>query len=195
MFYKITLEKLVTVPPEKLDAALHRHLLQFLRDAVVGQLVPPPAGGSAIQQEYHSAAKSSAIVLAVIDIPGAENLQGKVLDNGSVSFFLRYDALVLKVHRGEVLDVLVESVIPQGWVGSVYGAGKVYVSKSQMSSDPLQEEWSFESGVAEGSWISKDGTRSIKVNEIVRIRVLGETPQSLDAMIVGTMAGAHLGPL
>lgn len=197
MFYKITLERLLTVPPEKLDYNLNRHLLNFLREAVVGQLMPTPSStSSALQREYRSASKSSAVVLAVLDILGAQDLQGVVLDNGSVSFLLRYDALVLKMHRGEVVDVQVERVSPDGCWGSVFGVGKVFVSQSQMSADPSgHPEWIFESGIADGTWISADGSRSIKVNEIIRIRVLGETPQSQHAMMIGTMVGPYLGPL
>lgn len=193
MFYKVKLERLVTVPPDKLDAALHRHLLDFLCKAVVGQLMPPPVSANAMRGDYRSATKSSAIVLAVTDILKERDreLEGKVLDNGSVAFALCYEALVLKLHRGEVVDVVVERVEPEGWWGSVYGAGKAFVSKNQMSST----EWEYDSGIAEGSWVSVDGRQSIKPNQLVRIRVLEETPQSVNAMVIGTMVGSYLGPL
>lgn len=194
MFYKVKLEKLVTVPPDRLDGTLQRHLESFLREAVEGQLVPLTAvvGG---RSDIRSALKSSATILAVIDILSAQNLQGKVLDNGCVSFLLQYDALVLKMHRGEVFDAQVEKVAPEGWWGRVFGVGKVFVSRTQMSSDLSHPEWEYESGVAEGSWLSMDGTKSVKVNDIVRLRVLGETPQSSNALMIGTMVGDYLGPL
>lgn len=194
MFYKVTLERLVTVLPEKLDSTLNRHLLNYLREAVVGQLMPTPVSTNTVQQDYRSASKSSAIVLAVLDIHDLQDLQGKVLDNGSVSFLLKYSALVLKLHRGEVLDVVVEQIAAEGWWGNVFGAGKVFVSQSQMSLDPSRPEWVLEGGAADRSWLSVDATRSIKVNDVVRIRVLGETPQSSHAMITGTMVGPYLGP-
>lgn len=197
MFYKVTLEKLLTVAPDKLDYNLNRHLLNFLCEAVVGQSMPTPASTSAaLQREYRSASKSSAVILAVLDILGAQDIKGKVLDNGSISFLLRYDALVLKMHRGEVVDAHVEKVSLDGWWGSVFGVGNVFVSQSQMSGDPSTlPQWAFESSVAGGMWISKDGTKSIRVGDFVRIRVLGETPQSSSTMVVGTMAGPYLGPL
>lgn len=195
MFYKVTLEKLISIPPDKLDSTLNRHLIQYLREAVVGQLMPPPSTDLAMKQDYRSATKSSAIVLAVIDILGAQNLQGKVLDNGFVSFQLVYEALVLKVHRGEVVDVVVDRVAPEGWWGNLYGVGKVFVSRAQMSVSTVNPEWSYAKGVADGSWWNEDASLTIKPGEYVRIRVLGETPQSVHAMMIGTMVGKFLGPL
>lgn len=195
MFYKVVLERLVTVPPEKLDGTLQRHLLRLLQDAVVGQLMTAPISAQAMRGDYRSAVKSSATVLAVIDILGGHDLQGKVLDNGSVAFPLRYEALVLKVHRGEVIDVRVVQATAEGWWGTVFGVGNVFVSQSQMSADPSRPEWVFESGL-DGSWVnSRDPSKSVKVQDVVRVRVLSETPQSTNAMVIGTMIGSHLGPL
>lgn len=197
MFYKITLQRTVTVPPHELNGTLPHRLLSFLRTEVEGK--PLPTGDSIVTSaslDYKSAAKSSAMVIAVLRIVRAEALQGKVLDDGNVAFRMTYDALVLKLHRGEVLDVMVTRVGQEGWWGNVFGVGKIFISHTQMSVDTSgQPEWVYENDGAEGSWVAHDGARSIKVNDVVRVRVLAETPQSQGAMAVGTMAGMYLGPV
>lgn len=145
--------------------------------------------------ESNMVGKSSAIIICVIDVLNAEGTQGKVLDDGHVVFFLTYDALVLKLHRGEVIDTVVGQLGPEGWWGNVYGVGKIFISQSQMSPDQGSPSWMYECGEAEGTWMSKDGLRSIKMNDLVRVRILAETPQSQGAIAIGTMLGPYLGPL
>lgn len=195
MFYKITLQRSISVSPSELGRTLHRRLLHFLCDAVEGQPLPASEGLASIAVEYQSAAKSSAVVISVLDVLHADALQGKVMDDGSVAFRVTYAALVLKLHRGEVLDVVVETVGLDGFWGNVYGIGRIFVSQAQMSEDPRRPVWTYENDGGEGSWMNTAAGSSVKVGEVVRVRVLAETPQSQGAMAIGTMAGPYLGPL
>ncbi|KAK7199733.1 RNA polymerase-like protein [Novymonas esmeraldas] len=194
MFYKIVLQRTVNVKPSDLCNTLHRSLLTFLREAVEGKPLPSPDSVSSIALDFATASKSSAVVIAVLDIVNAETLQGKVLDDGSVSFRLTYEAMVLKLHRGEVLDLLVSEVDETGFWVSVYGVNKMFVNRNQMGEDVRtgQLEWTFEAEAM--AWVSRDDRRSIKKDSLVRLRVIAETPQSERGMAVGTIGAPFLGP-
>lgn len=191
MFYKVVLQRTVSVTPAELCNTLNRRLLTFLREAVEGKPLPSPDSIAYENLDSRSASKSSAVVIAVLDILNAESLQGKVLDDGSVSFRLTYEAMVLKLHRGEVLDLMVSEVDETGFYASVYGISKMFVNRSQMSSD-AGVSWVFEPEGA--AWLSSDDRRSIKKDTLVRLRVIAETPQSERGMAVGTIGAPYLGP-
>ncbi|CAM42939.1 putative RNA polymerase-like protein [Leishmania braziliensis MHOM/BR/75/M2904] len=194
MFYKIVLQRTVNVKPADLCNTLNRSLLTFLREAVEGKPLPSPDSVASIALDFVTASKSSAVVIAVLDILNAETLQGKVLDDGSVTFRLTYEALVLKLHRGEVLDLLVSDVDETGFWASVYGVNKLFVNRNQMGEDVKTGalEWSFEAETA--AWVSNDDRHSIKKDTMVRVRVIAETPQSERGMAVGTIGAPFLGP-
>ncbi|AIO01022.1 RNA polymerase-like protein, putative [Leishmania panamensis] len=194
MFYKIVLQRTVNVKPADLCNTLNRSLLTFLREAVEGKPLPSPDSVASIALDFVTASKSSAVVIAVLDILNAETLQGKVLDDGSVTFRLTYEAMVLKLHRGEVLDLLVSDVDETGFWASVYGVNKLFVNRNQMGEDVKTGalEWSFEAETA--AWVSNDDRHSIKKDTMVRLRVIAETPQSERGMAVGTIGAPFLGP-
>ncbi|XQJ29663.1 RNA polymerase-like protein, putative [Leishmania guyanensis] len=194
MFYKIILQRTVNVKPADLCNTLNRSLLTFLREAVEGKPLPSPDSVASIALDFVTASKSSAVVIAVLDILNAETLQGKVLDDGSVTFRLTYEAMVLKLHRGEVLDLLVSDVDETGFWASVYGVNKLFVNRNQMGEDVKTGalEWSFEAETA--AWVSNDDRHSIKKDTMVRLRVIAETPQSERGMAVGTIGAPFLGP-
>jgi DNA-directed RNA polymerase II subunit RPB7 len=194
MFYKVVLQRTINVKPQELCNTLNRSLLTFLREAVEGKPLPAPDGIASAAKDYKSAAKSSAVVIAVLDILNAETLQGKVLDDGSVSFRLTYEAMVLKLHRGEVVDLLVSDVDETGFWASVYGINKLFVNRNQMGDDSQggEAEWTYEPEAS--AWVTHDDRRSIKKDTVVRIRVIAETPQSERGMAVGTIAARFLGP-
>nr|CCC54039.1 putative RNA polymerase-like protein [Trypanosoma vivax Y486] len=190
MFYKLELQKILKVEPHLLGRTLHRHLAKYLREAVEGQPLQLPLSKGENGEVFRVDQNSSAMIIAVLDILNTETLEGRVLDDGSVSFLLQYEALVFKLHRGEVVDVVVNKVEREGWWGMVMGVGRMYISHGQIGS-----EWVYESDGIEGIWITKDGSRSVKAGEIVRVRVVAETPQSEGVIAVGSMNGNYLGPL
>ncbi|EPY39286.1 DNA-directed RNA polymerase II subunit RPB7 [Angomonas deanei] len=100
--------------------------------------------------------------------------------------------MVLKLHRGEVIDVKVISVDPEGWHGSVFGVSKLFVSHARMSESLQNPEWEFDS---EGRWYNTKDEKSIQPEDIVRVRVIAETPQTEDTMAIGSMMEEYLGPL
>ncbi|KAH9578728.1 RNA polymerase Rpb7 [Trypanosoma melophagium] len=190
MFYKLELQKIIKIRPHLLECTLHRHLARYLRNAVEGQPLQMPLVKSSDGEVVRADQGSSAVIIAVLDILNTETLEGRVLDDGSVSFLLHYEAIVFKLHRGEVVDLMVATVEREGWWGDVMGVGKMYISRGQMGS-----EWVYESDGVEGIWITKDGSRSVKAGEIVRVRVVAETPQSEGVVAIGSMIGKYLGPL
>ncbi|RNF25239.1 RNA polymerase-like protein [Trypanosoma cruzi] len=188
MFYKIELQKIIRVEPHLLGRTLHRHLAKYLRNAVEGHPFQMPLIKGGNGEVVRVDQSSSAIIVAVLDILNTELLEGRVLDDGGVSFLLHYEALVFKLHRGEVVDLMVVAVEREGWWGDLLGVGKMYISRGQMGS-----EWVYESDGVKGIWITKDGSRSVKNGEIVRVRVVAETPQSEGVVAIGSMIGKYLG--
>lgn len=176
--------------PHLLERTLHRHLEEYLRKAVEGTPLHLSLGNALRSGLARTNQNSSAVIIAVLDILNTSSLEGRVLDDGSVSFFVKYEGLVFKLHRGEVIDVIVSSVEREGWWGDVMGVGRMYISRGQMGN-----EWVYESDGMRGIWITKDGARSVKEGEIVRVRVVAETPQSEGVLAVGSMVGNYLGPL
>ncbi|EPY36017.1 DNA-directed RNA polymerase II subunit RPB7 [Strigomonas culicis] len=195
MFYKLNLQRVITVEPEHLGSILNRCLLNYLRKAVEGKPLPASDSLSAIAADYVSSSKSSAIVIAVVDIVQAQTIQGKVLDDGNVTFLLNYKAMVFKLHRGEVLDVKVESTAQEGWYGNVFGLGRIFISHSQMNEDLHNPEWHYEADSGDGVWMHSSERKSIKNGDLVRVRVVAETPQADGRMAIGSMKEKYLGPI
>lgn len=155
MYFKLTLQKIVTVPPAKLGPLVNRHLEGYLRAAVEGKRLP-----------------DIGLVVAVLDIENPQLLEGRVLDNGNVTFHMTYIALVYKLFRGEVCDATVLSVVKDGFLAST-GPWTVYVSKTQMPADYV-----YETDGSLAVFVLKDGTKSVRQGEVVRLRIMGETPKS-----------------
>lgn len=170
MYLKLTLKKLVTVAPKDLGPAVNRQLERYLRDAVEGKPLP-----------------DIGIVLAVLDILQPHLLEGKVLDSGATQFPLTYLALVYKLFEGEVIDIQVSEVKKDGFLGTS-GPTTFYVSKRNM---PV--EYVFEGDGALAVFVTRDGNRSVRVGETVRIRIFAPLANP-DGFVCGSMEGEYLGP-
>lgn len=171
MFFKVLLKKIVTVQPADLGATLNRRLEDHLRNAVEGKTLP-----------------DIGVVVAVLDIIGGFELEGKVLDNGTVQFPLTYVGLVYKVFDNEVLDVKVTEVLRDGF-HATSGAARFYISRRCMPVDYV-----FEGDGALAKFVTRDGLHTVCQDAPVRIRVTKATQSARDNYIVGTMDGAYLGP-
>mmetsp|Transcript_54680 Transcript_54680/g.62839 ORF Transcript_54680/g.62839 Transcript_54680/m.62839 type:complete len:173 (+) Transcript_54680:136-654(+) len=171
MFFKVTLKKIVTVQPADLGATLNRRLEDHLRNAVEGKTLP-----------------EIGTVVAVLDILGGFELEGKVLDNGTVQYPLTYMGLVYKLFDGEVLDVKVTEILRDGF-HATSGPARFYVSRKSMPLDYI-----FEGDGALAKFVTRDGMRMVCQDATVRIRVTKASQGVRESFIVGTMSGEYLGP-
>lgn len=170
MFFKVPLKKIVTVQAADLGPTLNRRLEGHLRDAVEGKVLP-----------------DIGTILAVLDIIGAYDLEGKVLDNGSVQFHLTYIALVYKLFEDEVLDVRVTEVRRDGFIGTS-GPISFYISRRNMPTDYV-----YEGEGALAVFVRRDGVKAVRHGETARVKIFKPTP-SQDGFVCGTMEGEYLGP-
>lgn len=170
MFFKLILPKIVYASPSDLGPLLRRQLEYLLRDAVEGKTIDDVG-----------------LIVGVIDICNPRQLEGKVLDSGFVSFELQYEAIVFKAFPHEVIDARVVEVRAEGVLADA-GAISVYISKLNIPSDYV-----FESDGAIAKMVKRDGTRSINVGDVLRVRITAET-KSKDFQAVGTIDGHFLGP-
>jgi DNA-directed RNA polymerase II subunit RPB7 len=171
MYFKMLLKKVITVLPHQLESTVNRALEGYLRHAVEGKILPRVG-----------------LVVAVIDIENPHTFEGKILDNGSVQFLLIYTALVYKLFRNEIIDVIVTSVTPSGFRGDT-GAQSIQVARSC-----IPEDYIYESDGAADVFVMKDGSKAIRVNDVVRVRIISETPKNREVAAIASITGDYLGP-
>jgi DNA-directed RNA polymerase II subunit RPB7 len=170
MYFKLLLRKVLYIQPADLTATVHRDIEGFLRAEVEGTRIPDVG-----------------LVIALCDIKHTSD--GKILDNGNVTFELHYHALVHKFFSGETMDVQVVHVDREG-ISASAGAGTVFISKLHIAPDYV-----FESDHESVSiFVKKDGTQGLRQGDIVRVKIIAEMPTSDKFSAMGTMIGPFLGP-
>lgn len=170
MFFRYTLKQTVLIPPSELGPLLNRRLEFHLREKVENQRIP-----------------EIGLIIAVIDIV-ANNLEGRILDTGFVSFQLQYDAIVYRLYRDEVIDTLVREVKPDGFFADA-GAATVFVSRYNI---PL--DFVFETDGKDAKFVKKDGTQHLQEGQRVRLRIVSEAAKAQTFQAIGTIKGDFLGP-
>lgn len=170
MFFIATCHRMIYLPAQDLGALFMRRIEHYLRQSVEGKRLP-----------------ELGLVVAIKDILAGSDIEGKVLDSGEVAFLINYEALVFKLFPNEVVDVIVNNVQPEGFYASV-GAATIFVDKLYMS------EFAHENDGTSSMFVKADNTASISVGDIVRVKIVNETPTSAVMDAVATIDGAFLGP-
>lgn len=170
MFFLATCHRMIYLPAQDLGALFMHRIEQLLKQAVEGKRLP-----------------ELGLVIAVKDILAGSDVEGKVLDSGEVAFLVNYEALVFKLFPGEVIDVVVNDVQPEGFYGSV-GAATIFVDRLYMP------EYTHENDGSSSIFTRTDGAASISAGDIVRARIVNETPASAVMDAVATIDGPFLGP-
>ncbi len=168
-FYLVELQKVVYVQPCDLGPAVRRSLEANLRAAVERKRLDDVG-----------------LMVAVKDIinPG----DGKVLDNGLVSFNLTYQGVAFNLFKGEVIDAIVSEVRQDALLADC-GACVIHISRYH-----VPEGFSYETDGVSPRFITRSGDASIQKGDLVRLRAISDYTGKAGSTVLGTLKGEWLGP-
>lgn len=190
VFFVQTMRQTVVVPPSALGPRLKEHVREALYGSVEGQTIahtgsqPISADGSVLS----SSSAGAGFIVAVTRFSEGD-IKGGVIDhlNGHVKYSLRYDALVFRPFKNEVMDAVVTSVTDLG-IRAEAGPTDVFVGRPHMPMD-------MEMMAADSSYTSSDTGVKIRVGSAIRVRVLGIAAHGSMTHVVASINEAHLGLL
>jgi DNA-directed RNA polymerase II subunit RPB7 len=108
--------------------------------------------------------------------------------SGYAHFTVRFQALVVKPFKGEVLDAVVSLVNPNGFFAEA-GPIQIFVSQKQMPAD-----MTFQSH-GNPAFVNSDGSVTITKDDEVRIKIVGTRYDTNEIFSIGSIAGNYLGPI
>ena len=107
-------------------------------------------------------------------------------DNGKIMFRIKYDAILLKPYKGEVLDAEVHAVNAHGFFAHVGPFKHIFVTRYAMPAD-------IQFSADTRRWVSQDGEIEIYKDCGVRLRITGITFKANTIEAVGTIKDHYLG--
>ena len=169
MFFHVSLEAKIKMHPSDLGPKLNNAIKRKLQLQEEGRCMP----------EF-------GFVVAVIETKVIA--KGMVSDagNGLVSFPVKYEAVVFKPFKNEVLDTRVTAVNKMGFFAEA-GPLQVFVS-----SHLIPEDHSF-TLAEEPCYQSDDGQSRIRVNSEVRLRIIGSRVDPGKIFCIGTIKDDYTG--
>ncbi len=175
MFYVLQLTHSLVIPPIHFGPKLYDTLTTLLRSSVEG-----------------SALSTYGYVVQVISVPRSSITAGVIeYDSGDVAFDIRYEALLFRPFKNEVVDAVVTDVNNLGFFAYV-GPLRVFVSERLFPGDLNGVEGGGYDGDS-NSWISADNEVQIKDGCGVRVRIIGTTVEENDISSVGRIDEDFLG--
>ncbi len=169
MFFVMNFEQAIIMPPSSLYKDLKNHLVAKLIEKVQGS----------VTEKY-------GYIICVISIEDPSS--GKILDtSGDVLFNMRYKAVVMKPFQGEVMDGVIEKVEKYG-IHVAVGPIKIFISNNQFPPDFIYRE-------DNNMYESKMNSDKLKVDNEVRLRIMGVQFEGNEFHPTGTMNENYLGPL
>ena len=173
MFYVKLLTHTLTLPPLHFGPNLHASLISLTKSTCEGK--PLPGYG---------------YVVHIIDVPPHHMKAGVIeYDTGSVTYTVKYEAVVFRPFKDEVLDGGVSVVNSHGFYVMV-GPMRVFVSHHQF---PPDLNGSSGGGYDGAAWVSEDGEVRIREGCGVRFRVIGCQVEGGGVQAVGTINDEFLG--
>nr|WCZ58419.1 RNA polymerase II subunit 7 [Paratrimastix eleionoma] len=168
MFFLMNLQKNLELPPRFFGPKLRTTLITKLRAEVT-----------------NSCTGRYGYIIAVISVD--EIGEGRIrAGSGLVSFPIKYQAIVFRPFRGEVIDAVVSQVNKFGFF--VF-AGPLRVFITSKLTPP---EFHFDSNANPPCYINNDGAK-IQREEHVRIRIVGCRVDATEIACIGTMKEDYLG--
>ncbi|KAJ4460630.1 putative DNA-directed RNA polymerase II subunit RPB7 [Paratrimastix pyriformis] len=168
MFFLMRLEKYLELAPEFFGPHLRKMLEKKLRDEVT------------------SKCQRCGYVVAVHEIE--EIGEGRIRPGKpTVSFRIKYTAIVMRPFKGEVLDTVVSNITK---FGVMCEAGPLVI---HVSSKHLPPEYDFDNQSNPPCYVNRDDGTRIQRDQHARIRVLGLLMDPNDIRCVGTMKEDYLG--
>ena len=169
-FFVVTLHRRVHIHPRFFGARLQDMLTQRLVLEVEGTF-----------------AGRYGFIVAVLevssDIPPGELEEG----SGFAVFPLKYQAVVFRPFKGEVLDSVVTKVTQHGFFAES-GPLTVFVSHHLVPQD-------FRYDAHDDLWVSRDGIDRIAKKSSVRLRIIGLKIEATEISATGSIKDAFLGPI
>ncbi|KAF2073977.1 hypothetical protein CYY_004722 [Polysphondylium violaceum] len=169
MFFHLTLEKDLHIHPKHCGPNLFSIATQQLHSEVEGTC---------------SGRYGFIITITSVDFIS----KGKVLESsGFVVFQVRYNAIIFKPFRGEVLDAIVTKVTNLGFFAEA-GPLSIFVSTQLIPSD-----MQFDAQSANPCFVSEDGSTRISKDDEVRLQIKGTRIDATEIFAIGSIREDYLG--
>eukprot|EP00033_Pygsuia_biforma_P002330 GCRY01002578.1.p1 GENE.GCRY01002578.1~~GCRY01002578.1.p1 ORF type:complete len:171 (-),score=20.33 GCRY01002578.1:69-581(-) len=167
MFFHLTLEKHITVQPRYFGPHLKQILLKNLYQEVEGVC--------------------DEVIGYTVCVTSVKNIgAGKVKEGSGFAVFpVKYQAVVYKPFRGEVVDAVVTQVNKFGFFAEA-GPFRVFVSEKVI---PMDIKFDHENSC----YVSADQSIRIGKDNEVRLKVMGNRVDQNEIYAVGTIAEDYLG--
>eukprot|EP01080_Neovahlkampfia_damariscottae_P004409 gene4409-7784_t len=169
MFFHIVLEKNVQLPPKFFGPTLKNTIIDKLNNEAEGQC--------SVRYGY------TICVTKILNIG-----KGKINDFGHATFPIKYQAVVFKPFKNEVIDCVVSKVTKIGFFADV-GPVQIFVSRHQISVDMR-----FEPDSTPPCFISEDQSIKIQKDDEIRLKVVGTNFENQQIFGIGSIKGDYLGP-
>eukprot|EP01012_Entosiphon_sulcatum_P031426 TRINITY_DN3964_c0_g1_i1.p2 TRINITY_DN3964_c0_g1~~TRINITY_DN3964_c0_g1_i1.p2 ORF type:complete len:174 (-),score=48.33 TRINITY_DN3964_c0_g1_i1:18-539(-) len=172
MFFHIPMEKSITLEPRCFSRNIKQTLLHKLNQTFEG-----------------TCSGQHGFLIAVTAVDDREISKGKVHDDGTCTFTVRFKALVYRPFRGEVVDTLVTQVTKMGFFAEV-GPMQIFVSDQSMPADLRFDEHSIPQ-----KFVSEDGAITIKKDDEVRVKLVGLRFTATEIYAIGSIEEDYMGPI
>mmetsp|Transcript_8813 Transcript_8813/g.17807 ORF Transcript_8813/g.17807 Transcript_8813/m.17807 type:complete len:173 (-) Transcript_8813:286-804(-) len=170
MFFMVSLEKRMHVHPRFFTASL--------KDTLKDRLMLEVEGTSA-------GSKGFILKVAEVEEPVPPGLLDEV--TGNAIFPLRYQALVFRPYKGEVLDAIVARVMTPGLYAEA-GPMTIFVSRQQ-----LPDDMSFDASAECWRSVGEAQQERIEKGSSVRLRIIGMKIEINGFFAIGTLDDHYLG--
>jgi len=172
MFFHITMERDLLLLPAHFGPNLKEHLNQKL-----------------IQKVEGSCSGRWGFVICVTDV--LDHGKGKIREGaGLVTFSMKFQAIVFRPFKGEVLDAKVDKVNKLGFFAEV-GPLQVFVSKHLIPTDMKFDAQSNPASYV--SQISDEQPMRITIGSEVRLKLIGTRTDATEIFAIGSIKEDYLG--
>lgn len=189
VFFVQAMRQTVIVPPSALGPKLKEHVREALYRSVEGMPISH-AGAQAVAADGTPLGSSNGagFIVAVTRF-SEDEIRGGVIDhmNGHVKYILRFNALVFRPFRNEVMDAVVTSVTDLG-IRAEAGPTDVFIGRPHMPMD-------MELVAADSSYTSNETGVKLRVGSAIRVKVLGVASHGSMTHVVASINEPFLGLL
>ncbi|KAL8516268.1 hypothetical protein ACS0TY_014797 [Phlomoides rotata] len=168
MFFHIVLERNMQLHP--------RHFGRDLRDKLVAKLMKDVEGTCSGRHGF------------IVAITGIESVgKGLIRDGtGFVTFPVKYQCVVFRPFKGEILEAVVTMVNKMGFFAEA-GPVQIFVSNHL-----IPDDMEFQSGDVP-NYTTSDGSVKIQKDSEVRLKIIGTRVDATEIFCIGTIKDDFLG--
>lgn len=168
MFFHIVLERNMQLHP--------RHFGPHLRDKLVSKLIKDVEGTCSGRHGF------------VVAITGVEDIGKGLIREGTgyVTFPVKYQCVVFRPFKGEILEAVVTMVNKMGFFAEA-GPVQIFVSNHL-----IPDDMEFQSGDVP-NYTTSDGSVKIQKESEVRLKIIGTRVDATEIFCIGTIKDDFLG--